>query len=113
MVCYPFLGELLIIIEFCRFGNLQSCLMKSRNSFNNQMDEFGHFPASTIEDEEGFCNSSELLVIEEKTETSCLQDTNGYLVPYGSCNESISTRDLVSWSFQVARGMGFLASKKV
>ena len=28
-------------------------------------------------------------------------------------NRSISTRDLVSWSFQVARGMDYLVSKKV
>ena len=26
---------------------------------------------------------------------------------------SMSTQDLISWSFQVARGMGYLASKKV
>ena len=28
-------------------------------------------------------------------------------------NRSVSTRDLISWSFQIARGMDYLASKKV
>jgi len=30
-----------------------------------------------------------------------------------SYNYSFSTRDIISWSFQVARGMDYLASKKV
>lgn len=35
-------GDLLIIIEYCRFGNLQSYLIKHRNSFVNQVDHFGN-----------------------------------------------------------------------
>jgi hypothetical protein len=33
--------------------------------------------------------------------------------PDGTLNKIISTRDLISWSFQVARGMDYLSSKKV
>lgn len=28
-------------------------------------------------------------------------------------NRPVSTRDLISWSFQIARGMGYLVSKNV
>ncbi len=33
--------------------------------------------------------------------------------PDAILNQTISTRDLVCWSFQIARGMDYLASKKV
>lgn len=33
--------------------------------------------------------------------------------PEAESNQNFSTRDLMSWSFQIARGMGYLASKKV
>lgn len=35
-------GELLVIVEYCRFGNLQSYLIRHRNHFINQLDEFGN-----------------------------------------------------------------------
>jgi hypothetical protein len=41
--CYfPFLGELLVIVEYCRFGNLQKFLINHRNKFINLVDEFGN-----------------------------------------------------------------------
>jgi hypothetical protein len=33
--------------------------------------------------------------------------------PDVTLTRSISTRDLISWSYQIARGMDYLASKKV
>jgi hypothetical protein len=33
--------------------------------------------------------------------------------PDGNFDRSISTTDLISWSFQIARGMDYLVSKKV
>lgn len=33
--------------------------------------------------------------------------------PDVTLNRSITTRDLISWSFQVARGMDYLATRKV
>lgn len=38
MYAYFVLGELLVIVEFCRFGNLQNYLYKHRESYINQVD---------------------------------------------------------------------------
>lgn len=32
----------MVIVEYCRFGNLQSYLIRHRNHFINQLDEFGN-----------------------------------------------------------------------
>ena len=36
-----FTGELLVIVEYCRFGNLQTYLINHRRNFINLVDEFG------------------------------------------------------------------------
>jgi hypothetical protein len=38
-------GELLVIVEYCRFGNLQTYLINHRSSFINLVDEFGNIRA--------------------------------------------------------------------
>ena len=81
------------------------------------MDEFGS--ATIIAADE---THNDPATIEHKTASG------GYLMPNSSANDeltesnsthqtkacqSISTGDLISWSFQIARGMGYLSSKKV
>jgi hypothetical protein len=43
--CFLKIGELFIIVEYCRFGNLQTFLTNNRNNFINQVDEFGELKA--------------------------------------------------------------------
>ncbi len=38
-------GELLVIVEYCRYGNLRTYLMNHRDSFINLVDEFGNTQA--------------------------------------------------------------------
>ena len=106
-----YIGELLIIFEYCRFGNLQNYLIKNRNNFLNQLDEFGNMKID-IKTTEDIVSGHELVVTQETT-MPVLQDSDGYLVPNTDACHPISTGDLVSWSFQIARGMGYLSSKKV
>lgn len=35
-------GELLVIVEYCRYGNVQNYLMRNRDSFLNQLDANGN-----------------------------------------------------------------------
>ena len=123
-----FIGELLIIVEYCQFGNLQSYLIKNRNSFINQVDEFGNLTTDTIIADESD-NGITIQQVAESPETSfsCVSNSNEYVGPYSSKDElhqsnstiqidarqQISTKNLISWSFQITRGMGYLASKKV
>ncbi len=43
-------GELLVIVEYCRYGNLQTYLTHNRSSFINQVDEFGNMISDNAAD---------------------------------------------------------------
>ena len=42
-----FTGELLIIVEYCRYGSLQTYLSKHRNSFISLLDDFGNMKSDS------------------------------------------------------------------
>ena len=42
-------GELLVIVEYCRFGNLQTYIFNQRSNFINLVDEFGNIRAENEE----------------------------------------------------------------
>ncbi|XP_046453446.1 fibroblast growth factor receptor 1-like isoform X2 [Daphnia pulex] len=73
-------GELLVILEYCPFGNLRTFIINHRDTFVNQVNESGELIASDVEND---------------------------------ADEVVTTRKLICWSFQIARGMDYLASKKV
>ena len=104
-------------------------MIKNQKYFTNQVDEFGcmkHTITAAVEIES---DPNKLSVVQQqRTEipVSCVEDSFGYMVPNSPIDEldstpqtdpsdqqSFSTNDLVSWSFQIARGMGYLSSKKV
>ncbi|XP_049548218.1 platelet-derived growth factor receptor alpha-like [Anopheles darlingi] len=90
--------ELMVIVEYCPFGNLLNILRNNRARF---IDEF---------------NKETITAIIMESWTS--QDTT---VPGSSstessvsiCNRFISTSDLICWAFQIANGMNYLTSRKV
>nr|CAH0113532.1 unnamed protein product [Daphnia galeata] len=135
-------GELLVIVEYCRFGNLQAYLTHHRNQFINQLDEFGNLKPQTDTEEmlDVHRHRNDQSRIESESQNNSTCDSNVEIEmsnlnislkpiiaseepePFWQCqqdpdnpdeSESICTRDLISWSFQISRGMDYLTSKKV
>ncbi|XP_069747616.1 vascular endothelial growth factor receptor 1 isoform X2 [Narcine bancroftii] len=113
-------GPLMVIVEYCKYGNLSNYLQMKRNNFvlhkettlqANKIQE--KFPmeekkrrlASVTSSESttssGFDEDKTLSDVEEEEEDA----DDSYTQP-------ITMEDLISYSFQVARGMEFLASRK-
>lgn len=116
----------MVIVEYCRFGNLQTFLINNRDKFINQLDELGNMKSSDSADNTSISyfadverKHSELgKSANTREEEDYIEDPKAFW-KYGqdpeaiNINPTISTRDLISWSFQIARGMAYLASRKV
>nr|CAH0109047.1 unnamed protein product [Daphnia galeata] len=123
-------GELLIIVEYCRYGSLQTYLSKHRNSFISLLDDFGNMksdseieelkasilpeiPSSDRNSMADYMFSGRSSVCSNHFSAPEWWHKNQQQEPDATLNKIISTRDLISWSFQIARGMEYLSSKKV
>ncbi|XP_073825361.1 PDGF- and VEGF-receptor related isoform X20 [Musca autumnalis] len=154
--------ELMVIVEFCRYGNVQNFLMRNRKRFINQInphtgkidpnittqrfsDNFELDRRSDTDNDPrsgtragrpgstGYISKSELYEgqintcgTENTVMTTVPEDednimSNNSVQPAWRSNYkpdsteamSITTMDLISWSYQVACGMEYLSSKKV
>lgn len=132
--------ELVVIVEYCKFGNIHNYMQKHREVFIDQLtdtkeknlgrvnrafesttgnvgthcDYFG--PNHTQDTEHTFVNTA-------STNRSVRKET-GYVQPEWRSNyetdyidgrnpRPLTSRDLLAWAFQIARGMEYLANKKV
>ncbi|XP_055376081.1 platelet-derived growth factor receptor alpha isoform X2 [Condylostylus longicornis] len=156
-----FKREMMVIVEYCRYGNIQNFLLKNRKRFVNQINLETDLidPAITSNDKrfstdyeynsrrisendprsgtrpgrpnsQGYIRQSELYYASE-VDSAMTQQTvvdgeeilsNNSVQPIWRSNYKsdsatdqleITTSHLVSWAFQVARGMDYLASRKV
>lgn len=122
-------GELLVIVEYCPFGNLHDYLLTHRKQFIDQRDK----KTGTIDFSIGQAVTSDECVscLSVERYNRCLhiytlnlplidqlincnfhsnEETKNLNI---SRNESLCTQDLISWAFQVARGMEYLSQKNV
>ncbi|XP_012229228.2 vascular endothelial growth factor receptor 1-like isoform X1 [Linepithema humile] len=142
-----FKHELLVIVEYCCFGNLQNYLLKHRTNFINQIDsktgKIVHNIGTDILTKTANVNSNNSFDLNSDSdtatrycsktvntdykETSC--STDGYIFSDNSSQpdwrsnyrgdykdqnfKPICTQDLLSWAFQIARGMEYLSQRKV
>ncbi|KAH0616191.1 hypothetical protein JD844_027130 [Phrynosoma platyrhinos] len=109
-------GPLMVIVEYCKFGNLSVYLRSKRGDFVPYKAKSARFKQENGEDlkkrldsitssqssaSSGFGEEKSLSDVEEGEATS--DD------PY---KNALTLEDLICYSFQVARGMEFLASRK-
>ncbi|XP_014609483.1 PREDICTED: vascular endothelial growth factor receptor 1 isoform X2 [Polistes canadensis] len=148
--------ELLVIVEYCRFGNLHNFLLRHRMDFINQIDpstgkfdptigidrltrtgsissdnrikyaalsfsrstsinsgsEMIHYYAPNTTDSQDMSMSPDGCILSNNSSQPGWR--SNYRGDYKDHNlKPICTQDLLSWAFQVARGMEYLSQRKV
>ncbi|XP_023246636.1 vascular endothelial growth factor receptor 1-like [Copidosoma floridanum] len=110
------LEELLVILEHCRFGNLQDYLLHHRNTYIDQIDlSTGKIDSSIrkiSKRNEPFIHCTDKYPLDKSmklNDASICGDSQSGNMDY----KSICTQDLISWAFQVACGMEFISQRKV
>nr|XP_055038371.1 vascular endothelial growth factor receptor 1 isoform X1 [Misgurnus anguillicaudatus] len=106
-------GPLMVIVEYCKFGNLSTYLKSKREVFllnrvmtkeEGTMEDGGHPRLVSMSSSRSNASSG----FSEEREEDSEEDSDS---PPESCNPLL-LEDLISYSFQVARGMEFLTSRK-
>ncbi|XP_013926823.1 PREDICTED: vascular endothelial growth factor receptor 2, partial [Thamnophis sirtalis] len=112
-------GPLMVIVEYCKFGNLSMYLRSKRNDFvpyktNNTRSGRGHgdFSADLKKRLDSIASSQSSASSGFGEERSLSDVEEGETTSEDPCKASLSLEDLICYSFQVARGMEFLASRK-
>ncbi|EFX73293.1 hypothetical protein DAPPUDRAFT_325477 [Daphnia pulex] len=113
-------GELLVIIDYCRYGNLRCYLIKHRLKFVNLLDNWGNMTCGN-ELQDIYKSASyrnQIFIGNLQSEEAIDFQEPETIWKYGEDanvedNKSVSTWDLIRWTLQIARGMEYLTSKKV
>ncbi|KAK2859469.1 hypothetical protein Q5P01_004089 [Channa striata] len=96
---------LMVIVEYCRHGNLSNFLKSKREVFErnkvNRGKDGGPSCVGSVSDSQS-----------KRTEVDHVDKKEKCLDPNSDSNSPLFLEDLISFSFQVARGMEFLASRK-
>ncbi|XP_047424727.1 vascular endothelial growth factor receptor 1 isoform X3 [Mugil cephalus] len=104
-------GPLMVIVEYCRFGNLSTFLKNKREVFvHNRLLDF-----SPIQSAGGKDGGSDCVMSDSQSSVRADDEGDkkgGSLDAKSASNSPLFLEDLISFSFQVARGMEFLASRK-
>ncbi|XP_029442673.1 vascular endothelial growth factor receptor kdr-like, partial [Rhinatrema bivittatum] len=118
-------GPLMVIVEFCKYGNLSNYLRSKRGDFIAYKSQENSDPVEKAPDESN-SDLSELIKRRLQSVASTGSSASSGFVEDKSYSDSeeeeedaedlskrpLTMEDLICYSFQVAKGMDFLASRK-
>ncbi|XP_062841606.1 vascular endothelial growth factor receptor 1 [Trichomycterus rosablanca] len=101
-------GPLMVIVEYCKYGNLSLYLRSKRDMFVVNKEDDG-MQEEWITCAESVCSSQINASSGSESEGDVCEKSTGSL---SHLSTPLDLVDLISYSFQVARGMEFLTSRK-
>ncbi|CAH1777673.1 unnamed protein product [Owenia fusiformis] len=107
-------GELYIMMEYCPHGNLRNYLLKHRATFRDVTDDEDVFEMPKKPGADQNLSPAQLKKLEaEGGATGGPSDDLHYVnVPESHREPPVTTKDLICFSYQIARGLEYLASRK-
>ncbi|GAB0188454.1 vascular endothelial growth factor receptor 2 [Grus japonensis] len=116
-------GPLMVIVEYCKFGNLSAYLRSKRSEFvpyktksarfrqgkENYVGDVSTDLKRRLDSITSSQSSASSGFVEERSLSDVEEEDAG---PEDLCKNPLTMEDLICYSFQVARGMEFLASRK-
>ncbi|XP_027591758.2 vascular endothelial growth factor receptor 2 [Pipra filicauda] len=116
-------GPLMVIVEYCKFGNLSAYLRSKRSEFvpyktkcarfrqgkENYVGDVSADLKRRLDSITSSQSSASSGFVEERSLSDVEEEDAG---PEDLCKNPLTMEDLICYSFQVARGMEFLASRK-